>query len=150
MTIRIRFAATCVVPLLGLAAAACSEAAKEPAAPAATTAAPASTTAPASASARTEVPPQAGDDAPIPATASPYDALPEAVRLSTFEAFTGLRCDGQTAGHSRRRCFNHHYFIDKGEERGITYESIKSFETDQQDLKTATHSPRGHAADVAR
>jgi membrane-bound lytic murein transglycosylase MltF len=34
--------------------------------------------------------------------------------------------------------FNHtHYFIDKGQERGITYESLKAFETDlNTDLKT--------------
>src|SRR5688572_16091184 len=70
-------------------------------------------------------PPAADADAPIPETASPYDALPEPVRLSMNEPFT----DDFDALVKRRAIrvavtFNRtHYFIDKGQERGITYEA---------------------------
>ena len=78
-------------------------------------------------------------DAPIPATASPYDALPEAVRLAMDKPFT----DDFDAMVKRRAIrvavtFNRtHYFIDQGQERGLTYESLKLFENDlNADLKT--------------
>ena len=80
-------------------------------------------------------------DAPIPPTASPYDGLPEAVRLSMDKPFTG-DFDALVARRSIRVgvTFNRtHYFIDKGQERGITYESLKLFENDLNvDLKTGT------------
>jgi membrane-bound lytic murein transglycosylase MltF len=78
-------------------------------------------------------------DAPIPDTASPYDALPEAVRLVMDKPFTG---DFDTLVDRRAIrvgvTFNRtHYFIDKGQERGLTYESLKLFENDlNADLKT--------------
>jgi hypothetical protein len=59
-------------------------------------------------------------DAAIPPTASPYDALPEAVRLTMGKPFT----DDFDALVKRRAIrvtvtFNRtHYFIDKGQERG--------------------------------
>jgi hypothetical protein len=78
-------------------------------------------------------------DAPIPDTASPYDALPEAVRLSMDQPFTG-DFDALVKRRSIRVgvTFNRtHYFIDKGQERGLTYESLKLFENDlNTDLKT--------------
>ena len=78
-------------------------------------------------------------DAPIPDTASPLDALPEAMRLVADKPFTG-----DFDALVKRRLirvgvtFNRtHYFIDKGQERGLTYEALKSFETDlNADLKT--------------
>ena len=78
-------------------------------------------------------------DAPIPATASPYDALPEAVRLAMDKPFTG-DFDAMVKRRAIRVAvtFNRtHYFIDKGQERGLTYESLKLFENDlNADLKT--------------
>ena len=78
-------------------------------------------------------------EAPIPPTASPYDALPEAVRNAMDKPFT----DDFDAMVKRRAIrvavtFNRtHYFIDQGQERGLTYESLKLFENDlNADLKT--------------
>jgi membrane-bound lytic murein transglycosylase MltF len=78
-------------------------------------------------------------DAPIPDTPSPYDALPESVRVVVDKPFTG-----DLGAMIERRLirvavtFNRtHYFIDKGQERGITYEALKAFEHDlNTDLKT--------------
>ena len=76
---------------------------------------------------------------PSPPTASPYDALPEAVRLAMDKPFTG-DFDALVARRSIRVgvTFNRtHYFIDKGQQRGLTYESLKLFENDlNEDLKT--------------
>jgi membrane-bound lytic murein transglycosylase MltF len=78
-------------------------------------------------------------DASIPDTASPYDVLPEAVRLVVDKPFTG-DFDEMVRRRAIRVAvtFNRtHYFIDKGQERGITYEALKSFENDlNTDLKT--------------
>jgi membrane-bound lytic murein transglycosylase MltF len=86
-----------------------------------------------------EAQPPATADAPIPATASPYDALPEPLRLAMDKPFT----DDFDAMVKRRAIrvgvtFNRtHYFIDRGQERGVTYESLKLFENDlNADLKT--------------
>ena len=88
--------------------------------------------------------PPAGDaqgagEAPLPPVASPYDALPEAVRAAMDKPFT----DDFDAMVKRRMIrvgvtFNRtHYFIDKGQERGVTYEALKQFETDlNTQLKT--------------
>jgi membrane-bound lytic murein transglycosylase MltF len=112
---------TQIVCLLILAATAACSAQKEPAPPSAATAA----TAPA--------------EAPIPATASPFDALPQAVRDSVGKPFTG-DFDAMVERRVIRAgvTFNRtHYFIDKGQERGLTYESLKLFENDlNADLKT--------------
>jgi membrane-bound lytic murein transglycosylase MltF len=83
--------------------------------------------------------PQAPADAPIPPTASPYDALPETVQAAMDKPFSG-----DFDEMVKRRLirvgvtFNRtHYFIDKGQERGITFESLKAFEKDlNTDLKT--------------
>ncbi len=110
-----------VVALLVVAAATACTGQKEAAPPAATATTP------------------SGPDAPIPDTASPYDVLPEAVRLSMDEPFTG-DFDALVKRRSIRVgvTFNRtHYFIDKGQERGLTYESLKLFENDlNADLKT--------------
>ena len=76
---------------------------------------------------------------PIPDTVSPFDALPEAVQLVLDQPFTG-----DFEALVKRRAirvavtFNRtHYFIDKGQERGLTYESLKLFENDlNADLNT--------------
>jgi membrane-bound lytic murein transglycosylase MltF len=78
-------------------------------------------------------------DAPIPDTASPYDALPQAVRALMDKPFTG-DFDEMVKRRTIRVAvtFNRtHYFIDRGQERGITYESLKAFENDlNTELKT--------------
>jgi membrane-bound lytic murein transglycosylase MltF len=78
-------------------------------------------------------------DQAIPDTASPLDALPEGVRLLLDRPFT----DDFDAMMKRRMIrvgvtFNRtHYFIDKGQERGLTYEALKLFESDlNKDYKT--------------
>ena len=79
------------------------------------------------------------DDAPIPATPSPYDALPPAVRDMVDKPFTGdlnemIKRRSIRAGVTFNRT---HYFIDHGEERGLTFESLKNFETElNRRLKT--------------
>ena len=79
------------------------------------------------------------DEAPIPATASPYDALPEARAAALDRPFTG-DFDELVERRAIRVAvtFNRtHYFIDQGQERGLTYESLKLFENDlNADLKT--------------
>jgi membrane-bound lytic murein transglycosylase MltF len=79
------------------------------------------------------------DEAPIPPTAGPFDALPEAVRVAMDKPFTG-DFDALVARRVIRAgvTFNRtHYFIDKGQERGLTYESLRQFENElNADLKT--------------
>ena len=122
-----------VVLLVAAAATACSGG-KEAAPPPAQAATPAQDPPP-----PTATPAQAADDAPIPPTPSPFDALPEAVRTAMDKPFT----DDYDAMIKRRLIrvgvtFNRtHYFIDMGQERGITYEALKAFEHDlNTDLKT--------------
>jgi len=79
------------------------------------------------------------DDAPIPATPSPYDALPEGVQAVMDKPFTG-DFDELVKRRAIRAAVTYnrtHYFIDEGQERGLAYESLKQFETDlNADLKT--------------
>jgi membrane-bound lytic murein transglycosylase MltF len=85
------------------------------------------------------VPTVAADHTPIPATVSPYDALPNAVRLVMNQPFTGdLDALIQRRAIRVAVTFNRtHYFVDRGEERGVTAESLKQFEKDlNADLKT--------------
>ncbi len=81
---------------------------------------------------------KAGVAATPPATAdesfaeapSPYDALPPAVREAMDKSFTG-DLDGMIERRVIRAgvTFNRtHYFIDKGQQRGATYEAVKLFE----------------------
>ena len=71
--------------------------------------------------------------------ASPYDALPEAVRSVLDKPFTGdfkemVERRAIRVGVTFNRT---HYMIDRAQERGITYESLKLFEKDlNADLKT--------------
>jgi hypothetical protein len=81
----------------------------------------------------TAAPSPSAADAAIPPTASPYDTLPESVRLVKDRP-----CTGDFDAMVKRRAirvgvtFNRtHYFIDKGQERGLTYESLKLFENDR-------------------
>ena len=79
------------------------------------------------------------EEASLPPTASPYDALPQEVRLVMDNPFTG-----DLDEMAKRRVirvavtFNRtHYFIDKGRERGLTFEWMKIFEEElNKDLKT--------------
>ena len=66
-------------------------------------------------------------EAPIPATASPYDALPQAVRDGVGKPFTG-DLDALVERRAIRVAVTYnrtHYFIDKGQEHGLTFESLK-------------------------
>jgi membrane-bound lytic murein transglycosylase MltF len=80
-------------------------------------------------------------ESPLPEAASPYDALPEAVRVVLDKPFTGdfdelVKRRSIRAGVTFNRT---HYFIDKGQERGLAYESLKLFENDlNTELKTGT------------
>ena len=72
----------------------------------------------------------AAGDAPLPEVASPYDALPPQVRSRFDQRFTGdldemVKRRMVRAGVTFNRT---HYFIDKGEQRGLAYESLRSFE----------------------
>ena len=84
-------------------------------------------------SGRQEAPPSATATAAeevLPTTPSPYDALPESVRAVMDQPFTG-DFDEMVKRRSIRVgvTFNRtHYFIDKGQERGVTFESLKLFE----------------------
>ena len=79
------------------------------------------------------------DETPIPPTPSPYDALPDVVREAMDKPFTGdfdemVKRRLIRVGVTYNRT---HYFIDKGQERGLTFESSKSLEEDlNKQLKT--------------
>ena len=123
-----------VVALLALTAATACTGRQEEAPPATTAATP-----PATEAAPSTEPTARADDTPIPDTVSPLDALPEAVRSLVDKPFTG-DFDEMVKRRSIRVAvtFNRtHYFVDQGQERGITYEALKSFETDlNAELKT--------------
>jgi membrane-bound lytic murein transglycosylase MltF len=72
------------------------------------------------------------EDAPIPATKSPYDSLPDGVQQVLDKPFTGdfdemVKRRVIRVGVTYNRT---HYFVDMGQERGLTYESLKSFDTE--------------------
>jgi membrane-bound lytic murein transglycosylase MltF len=95
-----------------------------------TTSTPAQAAAPASA---------AAPDEPLPAVSSPYDALPPGSRPLLDRPFTGDLDEMVTRRIIRAGVtFNRtHYFIDRGQQRGIAYESLMNFEQDLNDrLKT--------------
>ena len=78
-------------------------------------------------------------EAPVPDAPSPYDALPEGVRRMADTPFSGdLDAMVTRRGIRVAVTFNRtHYFIDRGQERGATYEAVKSFEKDlNTELKT--------------
>jgi membrane-bound lytic murein transglycosylase MltF len=75
------------------------------------------------------IPPATADESFAEAP-SPYDALPPAVREAMDKSFTG-DLDGMIERRVIRAgvTFNRtHYFIDKGQQRGATYEAVKLFE----------------------
>jgi len=70
------------------------------------------------------------DDEPLPEVGSPYDALPEGARGLLDQAFTGdldemVKRRIVRAGVTFNRT---HYFIDRGQQRGVAYESLMNFE----------------------
>ena len=72
------------------------------------------------------------EGAPIPPTTSPFDALPDELKKRLDQPFTG-DLDAMIKRRAIRAAvtFNRtHYFIDQGQERGISYEALKSFEDD--------------------
>ena len=72
------------------------------------------------------------DGAPIPPTASPFSALPEPVQKVMDQPFTG-DLDALVKRRLIRVAVTYnrtHYFVDEGQERGLTYEALKSFEED--------------------
>ncbi len=93
----------------------------------------------ASAEAQTATAPAATSPADVPEAASPLDALPAPVRNVLEKPFTG-DLDEMIKRRAIRVAvtFNRtHYFIDRGQERGLTYESLKSLESDlNTELKT--------------
>ena len=80
-------------------------------------------------------------EAPIPKTASPFDALPPGMRRNIEVPFKA-DLDEMVKRRAIRVgvTFNRtHYFIDGGQERGLTYEALKSFEKDLNErFKTGT------------
>ena len=118
----IRFGAVVVA----VAAVACSGQQQQQPAQMAPTAAPGAT-------------PAGAPDDPIPPTPSSLDRLPEAVRPVLDKPFTG-DLDEMVKRRLIRVAVTYnrtHYFVDQGQERGITYESMKAFENDlNTDLKT--------------
>ena len=83
--------------------------------------------------------PKSEDSAPISPAPSPYDALPDAARALLDRPFTG-DLDEMIQRRVIRAgvVFNRtQYFIDKGVQRGISYESLKLFEDElNKRLKT--------------
>ena len=125
------FSKLAAILLVAVAAISCSE--RKEGAPTPEAAGSATGPAPASASG----PP--ADDAPIPPTPSPFDGLEPSIREALDVSFTG-DLDALVKRRAIRVgvTFNRtHYFIDQGQERGLTYEMLKRFETDlNAQLKT--------------
>jgi len=123
-------------------AAACSSTKPDEAPPGAGATAPVSSEAPAS----PQVPPPAED--PLPAVESPYDRLPDVARAALLDTqFTG-DLDQMVARRIIRAgvTFNRtHYFIDKGQQRGVAYESLMNFE-EALNARLKTGNLRVHVA----
>jgi membrane-bound lytic murein transglycosylase MltF len=70
------------------------------------------------------------EGAPIPPTKSPFDALPDGLQKVLDQPFTG-DLDAQVKRRAIRVGVTYnrtHYFVDEGQERGLTYEALKNFE----------------------
>jgi membrane-bound lytic murein transglycosylase MltF len=95
------------------------------------------------------MPPIKVDEIPLPPTKSPYDALPEESRSLLDQEFTSDLDDMVKRRLVRAGVvFNRtQYFIDKGEQRGISYESIKLFE-EQLNKRLKTGLLKVHVAIV--
>ena len=79
---------------------------------------------------RIPLPERPGDDQPLPSVASPYAALPggghgllDKPFTDDLDAMIARRVIRAGVVYSRT-----HYFIDKGEQKGISYESLRLFE----------------------
>ncbi len=135
-TVKSRFMPSVAALLVVACAAACSR--EQEAAPQAKAAAPATTGSGAPVPANAD-PATTRSDGAIPPTPSPYDALPEDMRVNIEKPFTGdfdemVKRRVIRVGVTFNRT---HYFIDNGQERGLTYESVKLFEKDlNADLKS--------------
>ena len=105
------------------------------------------------------VPPAAGSapappagaeaDEPLPDVPSPYDALPPQARRILDEPFTG-DLDAMVERRIIRAgvTFNRtHYFIDRGTQRGVSYESLMNFE-EALNARLKTGNLRVHVAFV--
>ena len=89
-----------------------------------------------------------------PETASPYDALPEAYRLLVDKPFSG-DFDAMVKRRAIRVAvtFNRtHYFIDKGQERGIDVRVVEAVRerSERGPEDRQPQGARGDRADVAR
>ncbi|HET9368916.1 MAG TPA: transporter substrate-binding domain-containing protein [Vicinamibacterales bacterium] len=96
-------------------------------------------------------PPAAGraDDAPIPPTATPYDALPAETRALIDEEFKG-DLDAMVKRRLIRAgvVYNRtQYYIDKGQPRGMSYEALTLFE-EQLNKRLKTGLLKVHVAVV--
>src|SRR5690606_31268698 len=85
----------------------------------------------------------------LPPVASPYDALPPAVRAELDQPFTGDLPELVSRRLIRAGVvFNRtQYFIDRGVQRGIVYESLRLFE-EQLNLRQKTGNLQVHVAFV--
>jgi membrane-bound lytic murein transglycosylase MltF len=85
------------------------------------------------------LPTKPGDDQPLPDVPSPYDALPAESRTHLSQPFTG-DLDGMVKRRMIRAgvVYNRtQYFIDRGQQRGIAYESLHLLEEEiNKRLKT--------------
>ncbi len=93
--------------------------------------------------------PQVPADGALPETPSPFDALPPAARQVLDKPFTGdldemvaRRVIRAGVAYSRT-----HYFIDKGVQRGLAYDSLKLFE-DQLNARLKTGNLKVHVVFV--
>lgn len=101
------------------------------------------------ANAASSAPPAAAQDEPLPPVPSPYDVLPEAMREQLEPPFTG-DLEAMLARRLIRAgvVFNRtQYFIDRGVQHGIAYESIRLFE-EQLNLRAKTGRLQVHVAFV--
>jgi membrane-bound lytic murein transglycosylase MltF len=96
------------------------------------TATPAIGSAPVDRPAQPSLPTSKVADDPLPPVTSPYDSLPEGVAKLLDVSFTG-DFDEMVKRRVIRvgTVFNRtHYFVDRGQERGLAYEGFKRFEDD--------------------
>jgi membrane-bound lytic murein transglycosylase MltF len=116
---RFSFRSGLAAALFGFSLAACGGGAQPPASTPAAQSAPAGGAQPA-----------AAPEEPLPDVGSPYDALPPGARALLDQPFTGdldemVKRRVIRAGVTFNRT---HYFIDRGQQRGIAYESLMNFE----------------------
>jgi membrane-bound lytic murein transglycosylase MltF len=121
-----------------------------PAPPASTTTPPpAATATPDTTPAAPAPPPAQAAEEPLPDVPSPYDALPPGARTLLDRPFTG-DLDEMVKRRIIRAgvAFNRtHYFVDKGQQRGVSYESLVNFE-EQLNARLKTGNLKAHVAFV--